>query len=320
MNRRRLIQAASLAGMSASVWATAWAVDFGLPKARTRPECLDGIPDRDYQYRPRSASVLATSRRAVLLAVAQVDVELRLQQLRESAAETETIGPRAGGGGAAVNPSRDARPFPPRRFREAELPPPTEDLPLTSPIVASPEVEGASYDAPLRTRTASRGRSNSPSTPRRPLEIERQEFAQQLAEAERATITRLYQLDRTSLAIDQCEISQVALQLRSDGLWVLSLRADQNKRPDELAPAPFNPKLHIKRNEFHVKLRCLGAFANSATEYSGAAGQPVIVDLDPEPFWVENGQPRYVRLVGCDRRLMARLERVDRVELEFFYR
>jgi len=315
LNRRRWLLTIGIAGVSASAWATVRAVDFGIPRARTRPECLDGIPDRDYQYRSRSATVTTTSRRAVLLASAQFETDLKLSEMPQ--AKPGAVVPTNPGTGA--NPSSGGSSFdslpPPRIFREAELPPPVEDLELTPPLV-----ERSNYESPSRNRIAYHGRRMESDPNREPIEVERNALAQKLAAAEQKTITRLYQLDRPSLTIDQCEVSRVALQLRSDGLWILSLRADQNKRADAGAPAPYNPKLYVKRNEFNVRLHCLGAFNGAATSLSGAAGQPVLVDLDPEPFWVENGQPRYVRLTGCDRRLMARLDKIDRVELEFFYR
>jgi hypothetical protein len=133
-------------------------------------------------------------------------------------------------------------------------------------------------------------------------------------------VIELYQLDRPRLQIDHCEISQVALQLFGDGRWILSLRADQNRRPPEGEPAEYNPRLHIKRNEFVVRLRCLGAFRTEPIEVASAAGKPVLADLNVEPFWVENGQPRYIRSGGCCALVQDQFEDINRVEIEFFYR
>jgi len=133
-------------------------------------------------------------------------------------------------------------------------------------------------------------------------------------------IVDLYQLDQPSLTIDHCSISQVAVQLEDNGNWVLSLRADQNRRPAEGEGAPYNPHLYIKRNEFVVRLRCLGNFENEPVEAAPMAGKPVLAELNPEPFWVENGEPKYVRIEGYSELVDDFFRDIDRVEIEFFYR
>jgi hypothetical protein len=132
-------------------------------------------------------------------------------------------------------------------------------------------------------------------------------------------VVELYQLDRSRLQIDHCEISEVALQLYSDGRWILSLRADQNRRPDEGGSQEFNPRFHIKRNQFVVRLRCLGAFQNEPTVGALAVGRPVLADLQPLPFWVENGRPYYLRAGDCDGWVAEHFTEIDRVEIEFYY-
>jgi hypothetical protein len=137
--------------------------------------------------------------------------------------------------------------------------------------------------------------------------------------------TRLYQLHRGSLAVDHCQVSEIALLLRADAVWSLSLRADQNRRADTPAEARYNPQLHLKRNEFQVRLRCLGGLDTAKGPTSQAAGQPVLAIIDPEPFWVERGQPKFHRMTGYVRSGDQRIDSldialIDRVEIEFFYR
>jgi hypothetical protein len=136
----------------------------------------------------------------------------------------------------------------------------------------------------------------------------------------RRSIIDLYQLDQPGLRIDHCEISQVALQIHDDGTWVISLRADQNRGPEEGEPAEWNPRLHIKRNEFTVRLRCLGAFQNAPAEAAPIAGRPLLADLNPPPFWVENGEPRHVRWEGRNVLVEKHFADIDRVEIELYYR
>lgn len=134
---------------------------------------------------------------------------------------------------------------------------------------------------------------------------------------------RLYQLDRPGLQIDHCAISRVALQLHDDGIWVLSLRADQN-RQDEPAAAPppgeqRKATAHIKRNQFVVKLRCYGRYEVKEAEPEASTGKPVLVQIEPERFWVQRGEPRHFVGSGKQEDLTRYFDLIDRVEIEFFY-
>lgn len=347
MDRRRLLLLLSVAGTASSAWLHTWGGELVPHRAKTLPGCLDGIPDRDYQYRPRSSSVVSTSRRAYLLAMSVADTqefltqEAQLRAKAEAAAAARNPGASTSSGMA---PRNVAQPEELPRPRMEPIEPEGESLPARDSGGGTPRLldddsseSGEELDSrslllegPRVGQTLKRSLSKirrtyhheyapggGASLPRLPDPI--QERARQEV-ISKPLVTRIYQLDRPTLAIDQCEISQIALQLRSDGRWVLSLRADQNRRPDDPENAPYNPKLYVKRNEFNVRLRCLGGFSIPVTTTSQSAGQPVMAAFQPEPFWVENGQPRYLRLVGCERNLWLDLEKIDRVEVEFFYR
>lgn len=147
---------------------------------------------------------------------------------------------------------------------------------------------------------------------------------------------KLFQLDRAELTIDHCSVSQVALVVHERGVWTLSLRADQNRVVDTSAPgsviaaattSPNGPitagagaRPHLKRNEFHVRLRCLGAFAETPPDGVASVGKPILAVLEPDAFQVESGQPKWVRVPGESRELRRYFAQVDRVEFEFFYR
>lgn len=131
--------------------------------------------------------------------------------------------------------------------------------------------------------------------------------------------TTLFQLKESRLRINHCELSRVALLLDDQGRWLFSARGDQNLvHPDD--PATYRPRLHLRRNEFVVYLRCYGGFGNTRQALEQEAGQPMLAELGPFEFWVENGQPRYFRDEGCCRALQDRLPLIDRLEIEFFYR
>jgi hypothetical protein len=272
----------------------------------TKPGCVCGIPEQNYQYQPRSRSEMAISRTAVLLrksttvadeAIDSPATGVELNQVDVADRHTDEgsqrviVVRRSQGTAKSVTPTTT-------RLQES-VNERTEVLPPPRPTC----------------------------DPAKPLRIdERSELHDRFVgpppvpQAWRKTVIDLYQLDQDKLQIDQCEISQVALQLFDNGQWVLSLRGDQNRRPLPDQPVPYNPRLHIKRNQFVVRLRCLGAVEVKPIADAPAAGKPVLVALNPVEFWVENGQPRYLRTGGRDPLVKDYFRDIDRVEIEFFYR
>jgi hypothetical protein len=140
---------------------------------------------------------------------------------------------------------------------------------------------------------------------------------------------RYFQLDRASLTVDHCTISRVALQMEEDGLWKLTLRAEQNY-PEGKPLAKVVPGVkkqreevftdHIKRNQFYVRLRALAANPLPTKLVEAAPGAPVLFQLSPPPFWVERGEPYHHEVYGNWEWVRRYFNAIDRVEVEFFYR
>jgi len=142
---------------------------------------------------------------------------------------------------------------------------------------------------------------------------------------------RHYQLGQRSVEIGHCSISRVSLQLRDNGRWVVSLRADQNPVPapaaetEAGADAETEPMAvdeqryteHIHRNRFHVKFRCYGAYREEEDSADETTGKPVLFTLEPKPFWVQKGEPYALWQRGDSDDVTQYLHLVDRVELEF---
>jgi hypothetical protein len=134
---------------------------------------------------------------------------------------------------------------------------------------------------------------------------------------------KVYKLDRP-LKVGHCGVSAVAIELRDDGQWTLSLRADQNppvQPPATLGGLPTQLQTsHLLRSEFQVGVRCYGAAEVVAgPQADQGPGKPVLCELRPEGFWVQRGQPRHLRFEGgseCVRQFFAL---IDRVEVEFYY-
>lgn len=272
-------------------------------RGHTRPSHLTGIPWADYQYRARSPSETTVSRTAVLL---------RTRVSVEDILEPDTV--------------RWSRQYSDEQMLHRY--PLTGERHLERRIdqtIVMPEDTGTQPFAwqsrtgllpPLPSDDRSEARHSN--VTRRQL-TEGLTVVSPAPPPKQRAVVELYQLDRSRLQIDHCEISEVALQLYSDGRWILSLRADQNRRPDEGEPQEFNPRSHIKRNQFVVRLRCLGAFQDEPTGGAMAVGRPVLADLQPLPFWVENGRPYYLHTGDCDGWVAEHFDEIDRVEIEFYY-
>ena len=120
--------------------------------------------------------------------------------------------------------------------------------------------------------------------------------------------------------------------LRDDGAWSISLRADQNARaPDPIpaapaiapdAPLPPTTKqtLQIRRNQFLLLVRGYADYPLRVDDPDTVPGRPLLFDVLPEPFWVQNGQPLEFRASGRSPTLAEEFGAIDRVEVEFTYR
>lgn len=140
---------------------------------------------------------------------------------------------------------------------------------------------------------------------------------------------KCFQLAQTRLGIDHCVISRVSVTLNSNGEWAVSVLAEQNPRvpldPGRFVVVPDETRLvvkqtsHIKRNKFFVRVRCYAPTPLVQPE-AEAFGRPLLLVLEPPPFWVQNGQPVEQLLTGIASGLPAAFGAIDRVEVELAYR
>ena len=271
----------------------------------TRPPCVDGIPVSRYQYGGRSASAVEVSKTGVLLrrATRVGDVIAPPPPVALSSRYTDqSVRQRADIGGIHLDRSID------HSVQADHYLPPSAWERFRHDVTRNPLNQDSGRDLSLGEQDRGITRKTF-----------RDNFTVNLPPP-RQTVIDLYQLDRARIQINHCEISDVAIQLYDDGQWVLSLRADQNRRPEDGGPDGYNPFLHIRRNEFFIRLRCLGAYDHPPMTEVVTNGKPVLADLQPYAFWVENGEPRYVRQHGNDPLVAEHFADIDRVEIEFFYR
>jgi hypothetical protein len=148
---------------------------------------------------------------------------------------------------------------------------------------------------------------------------------------------KVFQFPTAGVAIDHCSVSRIALTIREDGFWRVSLRADQN--PQVVAPNVVTPPvgqapirglpavrlketLYLKRNLFDVKFRGLGLYGEPLPTPPSPPplGKPVLLDLCTLSFWVQRGIPYDLVREGWCRDAAFYFERIDRVEMGFTYR
>lgn len=141
---------------------------------------------------------------------------------------------------------------------------------------------------------------------------------------------RYFQLGVRQLAIDHCSLSRVVVAIHDDGTVAVSLRADQNARllgdPAEpgasLASAPQVVKQveHLKRNQFHVRIRLLGASGPRETLPPAELGRMTFAEFNLDPFWVQRGEP-YSYFRACKlKELRGSFSLIERIEVQFAYR
>jgi hypothetical protein len=151
------------------------------------------------------------------------------------------------------------------------------------------------------------------------------------------TRVKVYQFAPTSLQIDHCSISRMALFLTDRGHWRLSLQADQNPQvvlPPAGVAVPTTAQVrglpnvqlkqttHLKRNLFVIKVRGLGAYREplAVPPKPPTQGKPVLMDLPPIEFWVQRGVPYSAVFENENGDSATYFDQIDRVEIEFSYR
>jgi hypothetical protein len=169
-----------------------------------------------------------------------------------------------------------------------------------------------------------------------------------------ATRVKSYQFSQSTLAVDHCSISRMALTIQDNGLWRLSLQADQNPQVETstalttvqpattpifgglvagrpastTAPMRGLPAVQLKhtsflkRNQFVIRLRGLGNFSEvvAVPATPAAIGKAVLFAPPPIIFWVQNGVPYALVHDGYDRDVQQFFDMIDRVEIELSYR
>lgn len=302
-------------------------------RGRTVVRIRKGIPNHNYAAKNRSRSITAISKRGILMGKTVEETNRRLNRLSAIAPEIKTRATTLNAFGQPVLELTGRDNLPGLTQKLLTLQSKEQRVALIDEMKAQQEF----------VRTAN---SNYQAEARQLAENRIQEIATQLAtspdesESAGASATgdvtnaepriKLFQLAQPTLSIDHCSISQFALQVEESGNWTLSLKADQNRRRNA-----YKPTQYIKRNEFQIRIRALGAIRSGFTRLDDGAGRPVLAQWQPIKFFVENGAPYYARWSSDDtseatdndakefvsKELLARFfEDSDRIEVEFFYR
>jgi len=132
-------------------------------------------------------------------------------------------------------------------------------------------------------------------------------------------------VDNPILRSNHCSVSQMAVVLEETGHWSVSLQADQNPL-FPIGNSPLNPTTieptrlftdHMQRNQFYIRVR--GYVTNTPRQEGQLLGDPVAVQLEVPPFWVQKGRSYPLHATGFSPEASTYFDVITHVELEFFY-
>lgn len=131
--------------------------------------------------------------------------------------------------------------------------------------------------------------------------------------------TKTFQLSRSRLTLDHCQLTRVAMTVVDDehGTWIVHLTARQDPQLLEETRRPAFQR--IRRNRFHVTFRGIQSPVEVAVNEDAVLAPPAYFRLDLPPFWVERGQERDLRFEGRDPAIQRFFELVDRAEVSLQY-
>jgi hypothetical protein len=129
---------------------------------------------------------------------------------------------------------------------------------------------------------------------------------------------RTYQLSKSMLAIDHCNISLVTLTIFDNGDWIAHFRATQDV--NSVADETQRPRFMIyRRNRFHVAFRGESAAEVEQSAETAVVAPPEFFKLTLDPFWVERGETNVVRLQGNSGEISRFYSQISRVEVDLQY-
>ncbi|MEQ1903464.1 MAG: hypothetical protein ABL888_04710 [Pirellulaceae bacterium] len=296
---------------------------------RTRPAVICEIPTANYQLGDRSSSIAVFSNRFVYVDDPLAELirppTAQTQQSTKITSVTKSIEvPKGVPNNAQVNSGSVAA----DQFRsQGNLPDPntvpirpenTSNRPLNGSV--TPDTTNNSEALPsLILNNLPSSITSGEMTERTTLKNQTVLIPESASNGDIQRHTKLFQWNQDTLQIDQCAVSNIALQIGRNGVWVLNLRADQNRVPETGSVAAFNPRLHIKRNRFAIRLRCYGLMTTTPPEFGLKTGKPLLATIDVDDFWVENGQPKFLHTCDCNNWVRGNFDLIERVEIEFFY-
>jgi hypothetical protein len=129
---------------------------------------------------------------------------------------------------------------------------------------------------------------------------------------------RTFQLSKSMLASDHCNISLVTLTIFDNGQWIVHFRATQDV--NTVADETQRPRFMIyKRNRFHVSFRGEAAAEVEQSAETAVVAPPEFFKLTLNPFWVERGETNVVRLDGKSEEIRRFYSQISRVEADLQY-
>lgn len=133
---------------------------------------------------------------------------------------------------------------------------------------------------------------------------------------------------RSQLRVDHCRVSDIVVDIDNRGYWWATFLAEQNFPLEPEQGRRFRQRIHLKRNEFEVKIRLLSSGKASSREISNSdilsrepdAGRLIVAKIEPSKFWVQRERPRHMQYSGHCSQIFYDFDLITAAEFEFSYR
>jgi hypothetical protein len=124
-------------------------------------------------------------------------------------------------------------------------------------------------------------------------------------------------MNQTELRNDHCSIEKLAWTVDSDGNWMLSFDATQDPMS---VPDAQRPKfVRFIQNKFYVTIRAYGLYAADDNTDQAAVGQPQLVNIPLEGFWLKRGESKRIFLKDKQFDLKKNFPLINRIEIDLQY-
>jgi len=128
---------------------------------------------------------------------------------------------------------------------------------------------------------------------------------------------KVFQMDRSHLNNDHCQLSLIALTITETGNWKLNFIARQDPRLVSAVDRPMFERFN--RNLFCISVRGEGGAPIRDPVAQATLGKAQLFQLDPQPIVLEKGQVRELNFSSSSDDVRKYFDLIDRIEVSLIY-